>query len=72
MIDELYVAPGSRCRGHATTLLDQLAQLWGRPIVATSLEVSATNEDATRLYRRAGFTGSNVVLVRRSDGDEPP
>lgn len=70
LIDELYVAPDSRGRGHATALLDQLAALWGRPFVAASLEVSATNEDAMRLYRRAGFMGTNVVLVRRSLGDE--
>ncbi len=65
-VDEIFVAPEERGHGHATALLQSLDDAWNRPLVATSLEISPTNERAAALYRRLGFEGSNTVLARRS------
>jgi ribosomal protein S18 acetylase RimI-like enzyme len=57
-IDELYVVPGQRSRGHGTAMMRSVMRgepLWpGRP-VALELEVSPSNHRALALYARLGF-----------------
>ncbi len=65
-VDELYVAAGARSHGHGSALFEQLSQLWGRPAVAVALETMPANERARTFYRRIGFEGENVALVRRN------
>ncbi len=67
-IDELYVTPEYRGRGHGTDLMEQLAAgtfRWASDAVALTLEVSPTNAGARRLYERLGFTGRNLAMRRR-------
>ena len=57
-IDELYLKPEWRGRGHATEMLTSLqsgAPLWPRQPVALELEVSPLNTRAHALYERLGF-----------------
>jgi len=64
-LDELYVIPALRSQGHASTLIRALAvgsSLWPHAAVAILLEVSPDNHRALALYRRQGFTGSNLCL----------
>jgi ribosomal protein S18 acetylase RimI-like enzyme len=66
-IDELYVAPEARGRGHDSKLLDALAAgstLWPGRAVALALEVTPDNRRARALYERLGFAGKNVGLRR--------
>jgi len=71
-IDELFVAPEARGRGHASALLDALArgsELWGRPTVALCLQVTADNARARALYERHDFAASdNRLMIRRARG----
>lgn len=63
-IDELYVTPRERSRGHATALFRELSErkLWEREAVALILEVARLNLRALALYRRLGFRGENLSL----------
>lgn len=67
-VDELYLRPSARRRGHARALLDALAggcALWpGRP-VAIELEVSPANAPARSLYARLGFEPVRNQQLRR-------
>ncbi len=73
-IDELYVVPEERSRGHASALLRALhagGDLWPRRPVALALQATRDNERAQALYRRLGFRpSSNQLLVWRR-GREP-
>jgi ribosomal protein S18 acetylase RimI-like enzyme len=65
-IDELFVAPRARGRGHAGALLDALATgAWWQDAVAVALEVTPDNRHARALYERHGFAGKNHGLRRR-------
>jgi ribosomal protein S18 acetylase RimI-like enzyme len=68
-IDEVFVAPAQRGRGHATSLFELLAAggdpLWPARPVALTVETTPANERARGLYRRLGFGGGNLALVRR-------
>ncbi len=65
-IDELFVAPRARGRGHAGALLDALAAgAWWHDAVAVALEVTPDNRRARALYERHGFAGKNQGLRRR-------
>jgi len=67
IIDELFVAPGERGRGHATELVQGLCarQLpWFRDAVAVELEVTPGNERARQLYERLGFRPYKNALMR--------
>jgi ribosomal protein S18 acetylase RimI-like enzyme len=67
-IDEIYVEPDQRGRGHATRLFEDLAARKGLLLsdyVALLLEVSAANTRARRLYERLGFQPGNLTLRRR-------
>lgn len=66
-VDELYVAPDVRGRGHAGALLEALyagSPLWPDDAAALVLEVSADNHRARALYARHGFVGDNVAMRR--------
>mmetsp|Transcript_6985 Transcript_6985/g.11259 ORF Transcript_6985/g.11259 Transcript_6985/m.11259 type:complete len:110 (-) Transcript_6985:2382-2711(-) len=55
-VDELYVRPGVRGRGIASEVLISLPRaLAGAGLKALHLEVGAANENAARIYSRAGF-----------------
>lgn len=55
-VDELYVRPGVRGRGVAGEVLISLPRaLAGAGLKALHLEVGHKNENAARLYKRAGF-----------------
>ena len=67
VIDELYVVPAERGRGHATRLFDALAarrEPWLAGVVALMLETTPDNGRARRLYERAGFSARNVTMRR--------
>lgn len=67
-VDELYVVPERRGRGWAARLLRELAEPdhpWAFGAVALTVETTADNVEARRLYARAGFGGSNLALRRR-------
>jgi ribosomal protein S18 acetylase RimI-like enzyme len=76
-VDELYVAPRARGRGHASALLQALARErgpWPSGAVALILEVTPDNTRAIDFYERLGFRGKNRTLrlrVRRGDDDQP-
>jgi ribosomal protein S18 acetylase RimI-like enzyme len=66
-VDELYVAPSLRGRGHGTALFDALSrgELWPGKAAALSLSVTPGNARARRLYERLGFRATWTRLVRR-------
>lgn len=71
VIDELYLIPSARGRGHASWLMNALAApegpdpaLWPSAPVALALEVSDHNEGARRLYTRLGFSPTHRAMVR--------
>jgi ribosomal protein S18 acetylase RimI-like enzyme len=66
-IDELYVKPGSRRRGHSTALVRSLRHdrsLWPSRPVALELEVSPANQRARALYDRLGFRPRHNTTLR--------
>jgi ribosomal protein S18 acetylase RimI-like enzyme len=67
VVDELYVQPRARSRGHAARLIEAVARGegdWpGRP-VALELEVSPHNPRARRLYERLGFVPLRNATLR--------
>ena len=68
VVDEVYVVPEERGRGHASRLLQDVARdrtLWPREPAAVSVEVTPANGRARALYRRLGFAGGNVALILR-------
>jgi len=67
-VDEIYVAPSARRRGHAAALLEAVAAgppLWPRTPVAVELEVSPTNAGARSLYAGLGFRPIRNQMLRR-------
>ena len=66
-IDELFVAPDSRSRGHGAALFEAIGRgdLWPGPAVALALGVTAGNGRARRLYQRLGFVAAGVSMIRR-------
>jgi GNAT superfamily N-acetyltransferase len=66
-VDELYVAPEYRGRGHALNLLETIAAKsapWTIDAVALALETTPDNTRARRLYERAGFVARNIAMRR--------
>lgn len=66
-IDELFVAPAHRGRGHATALFAAIDEggLWPSTPVALALGTTPGNAAARRLYERLGFAPVGVSMVRR-------
>jgi GNAT superfamily N-acetyltransferase len=67
VVDELYVRPSYRNRGHARELLGSLARdnpLWPGGAVALDLEVTPQNERAAAFYLRVGFTATKNARMR--------
>jgi GNAT superfamily N-acetyltransferase len=67
VIDELYVEPAARGRGHAGALIEHLAaraEPWLAGVVALALETTPDNAPARRLYERHGFVGRNLGMRR--------
>ncbi len=64
IVDELYVAPDARGRGHGSEFFAGLAggAAWAPPSVALSLETTPANARARRLYERLGFRASNLTF----------
>ena len=64
-VSDIFVAPGFRGRRIAAELLDAIERRLARPgITRMRLSALATNEAATRAYRRAGFSTYEVVYER--------
>ena len=66
-VDELYVRPESRRRGHSTSLVTALRDdrsLWPARPVALELEVSPANHRARALYDRLGFRPRHNATLR--------
>ncbi|MGO4723419.1 MULTISPECIES: GNAT family N-acetyltransferase [unclassified Inquilinus] len=65
-IDDLYIEPAHRGRGHGGAVLEILAELLRAEAVhAVHLEVEAGNPGAARLYRRHGFAGTDRTILSR-------
>jgi ribosomal protein S18 acetylase RimI-like enzyme len=65
-VDELYVVPAHRGRGHGTALFDAVEHggLWPSPPAALGLGVTPGNARARALYERLGFKAVGTNLVR--------
>jgi GNAT superfamily N-acetyltransferase len=67
IVDELFVLPVERGRGHATELVEGLCSRrlpWFRDAVAVELEVTPSNTRARALYERLGFATYKNALMR--------
>ena len=67
VIDELYVRPSFRKRGHARELLTNLRRrqtLWRGRAVALELEVTPQNKRAAAFYERVGFQLAKNARLR--------
>jgi ribosomal protein S18 acetylase RimI-like enzyme len=62
-IDELFIEPDFRSKGIASHYLRHLEQSNSKDYVALSLEVLPENEKAYALYKRAGFTEKETVML---------
>jgi len=65
-VDELYVAPDFRGRGHGTALFEAIesGDLWPTPVAAVALGITPDNTRALRFYERLGFTVAGVSMVK--------
>ena len=65
-VDELYVLPEHRSRGHGTSLFDAMerAEVWPERPVSIALIVTPDNQRARKLYERLGFRVMGTTLVR--------
>jgi ribosomal protein S18 acetylase RimI-like enzyme len=65
-IDEFYIEPAHRGRGHGSAILEAMVRLLdAEGVHAVHLEVEAGNPDAARLYRRHGFAGTDRAILSR-------
>jgi GNAT superfamily N-acetyltransferase len=66
-VDELFVMPEHRNRGHGKSLFEAISQggLWPTPIVGMALGVTPDSVRARRFYERLGFTAAGTSMVRR-------
>lgn len=68
VIDELYVKPDSRNKGHAKALIQSLASksssLWPGELACVELEVTPDNARARKLYSNLGFKFVRNSMMR--------
>ena len=66
-IHELFVARGSRGRGHGAALFEAIERgdLWDGPLAGLALGVTQGNTGARLLYQRLGFAAIGVSMVKR-------
>jgi GNAT superfamily N-acetyltransferase len=66
-VDELFVIPEHRDKGHGKSLFEAIARdgLWPTPIAGIALGVTTDNVRARRLYERLGFAAVGISMVRR-------
>ena len=67
VIDELYVKPDSRSKGHAKNLIQSLANkspLWPGELASIELEVTPDNKRARELYTKLGFKFVRNSMMR--------
>lgn len=63
-VDDLFVAPAYRRRGLAGAALDTVREACvARGVRALLVETSSANEQAVRVYSRAGFTDTGRMLM---------
>jgi len=67
-VDELFVRPDLRSRGHGSALFDAIdrALVWPARPVAIALGVTPGNARARRLYERLGFPPALTMLIRET------
>jgi len=67
-VDELYVNPEFRSRGHGASLFEGIERgdSWPGPVAALALGTTPGNTRARRLYERLGFVSIGVSMVKRS------
>jgi GNAT superfamily N-acetyltransferase len=65
-VDELYVAPEHRRRGHGSAIFAAIetGRVWPSAPAGIALGVSAENAAARRLYERSGFVAAGTMMVR--------
>lgn len=66
-LDEFFVNPSQRSRGHGEALLRSLVEqknLWPEPYVAVDLEVTPDNSRARAFYQRMGFAAAKNTHMR--------
>ena len=66
-VDELFVVPHHRNRGHGSALFRGIVQgeLWPGAITALALGTTRDNARARRLYARLGFAEVGVTMICR-------
>lgn len=72
-VDELYVKPSSRSRGHGRALIQAIkngGSIWPKPPVAVHLEVSPENARARELYYGLGFRPIRNAHLRLKVSEE--
>jgi GNAT superfamily N-acetyltransferase len=68
-VDELYVTPEFRSRGHGASLFEgvERGDLWPGPVAALALGTTPGNARARRLYEKLGFVCIGVSMIKRSE-----
>jgi len=66
-VDELFVVPERRSRGHGKSLFEAISKrdLWPTPVAGIVLGVTPDNVRARRLYERLGFAADGISMVLR-------
>jgi GNAT superfamily N-acetyltransferase len=66
-VDELYVTPDFRGRGHGAALFEAIERgdVWPAPVVAVALGITPGNTRARRLYERLGLAAVGVSMVKK-------